>query len=78
MMSGKKKWLKVIKNDFMSSEVSGDDDNIIVHPLQWRSRIVNEMFSRICNKKSPQAIEQKHYAVLAIFHGILDLLMCLM
>lgn len=35
----KKKWTTVITNDFMSSEESGEDDTIVVHPLPWRSEI---------------------------------------
>lgn len=58
----KKKWLSVITNDTMSSEESGPDDSIVVHPLIWRSRYVNKMFERIDQynqqKKSPQAIRQ--------------------
>lgn len=58
----KKKWLTVMTNDFMSSEESGEDDSMIVHPLPWRSEYVNKMFKRIdafCgNKKSPQAKRQ--------------------
>ena len=46
----------------MSSEESGEEDSIIVHPLPWRSEYVNKMFSRIdeyCNKKkSSQALRQ--------------------
>lgn len=56
------KWLKVATNDYMSSEESGEDDCIIVHPLPWRSSYVDKMFSKIdtyCkSKKSPQALRQ--------------------
>ena len=56
------KWLKVMTNDFMSSEESGDDDSIVVRPIPWRSKYVNQMFSKIdkyCNhKKSPHALRQ--------------------
>ena len=57
----KQKWMKVMTNDFMSSE-ENDDDNTIIRPLEWRSTYVNEMFTRIGsfsqNKKSPQAKRQ--------------------
>ena len=46
----------------LSSEESGDEDSIIVHPLEWRSEYVNQMFQRIdtysSSKKSPQARRQ--------------------
>ena len=58
----RKKWLTVITNDYMSSEESGEDNSIIVHPLPWRSEYVSSMFKRIdayCEKKkSPQAKRQ--------------------
>ncbi len=59
----KKKWNTVITNDFMSSEESGEDDTIVVHPLPWRSEYCTKMFRKIdayCdNHKSPQAKRQK-------------------
>ena len=58
----KKKWLGVITNDFMSSEESGTEDDNVIHPLAWRSKYVNTMFSKIDEyierKKSPQARRQ--------------------
>lgn len=58
----KKKWLLVITNDYMSSEESGEDDSIIIHPLPWHSEYVTKMFKKIDayfeNKKSPQAKRQ--------------------
>lgn len=58
----RKKWLTVITNEYMSSEESGEDDSIIVHPLPWHSDYVNKMFKKIdcyCeNLKSPQARRQ--------------------
>ena len=58
----KKKWLGVMTNDYMSSEESGEDDSIVIHPSLWRSDYVNTMFQRVDsyaeNKKSPQAIRQ--------------------
>ena len=57
----KKKWLTVMSNDFMSSEES-EEDQIVVHPLPWRTPYVNTMFSKIdayvTEKKSPQARRQ--------------------
>ena len=54
----------------MSSEESGEEDSIIVHPLPWRSEYVNKMFSRIdeyCNKKkSPQALRQMKTRIAGI------------
>ena len=32
----RQKWLKVMINEMMSSEDSGDDDAMIVHPIPWR------------------------------------------
>ena len=58
----KKKWMKVMSNDCMSSEESGDEGTVIVHPLTWRSNTVNEMFkkiSEVCKgNKSSQAKRQ--------------------
>ena len=58
----KAKWLKVMQNEYMSSEESGDDDTIVVHPIGWRSEYVNKMFQRIdaycSSKKSSQARRQ--------------------
>ena len=58
----RQKWMKVMTNDFMSSEESDDDNAIVIRPLEWRSTYVNEMFTRIAsfsqNKKSPQAKRQ--------------------
>ena len=58
----KAKWLKVMGNVYMSSEESGGEDTIIVHPLPWRTEYVNQMFQRIdaycSSRKSPQARRQ--------------------
>lgn len=58
----KKKWLAVITKEFVSSEESGGEDEIIVHPLSWRSKYVSSMFTKIDTsierKKSPQARRQ--------------------
>ena len=51
-----------MKNEYMSSEESGEDDSIVLHPLPWRSEYINKMFEKIdafCNsKKSSQAKRQ--------------------
>ncbi|CAI8017551.1 hypothetical protein GBAR_LOCUS10650 [Geodia barretti] len=58
----RKKWLGVMKRDYMSSEESGDDDFIVLHRLPWRSDYVTKMFSKIdayvISKKSSQAKRQ--------------------
>lgn len=58
----RQKWLKVMINDMMSSEESGEDDAMIVHPLPWRSEYVNKMFRNIDKyskvRKSAQASRQ--------------------
>ena len=36
------KWLRVTKNEYMSSEKSGADDTITVHRPGWRSAYVNQ------------------------------------
>ena len=56
------KWLSIAKKEYMSSEESGEDDCMVVHPLPWRSEYVNKMFNKIdlfvTNKKSSQAKRQ--------------------
>ena len=56
------KWLAVVKKEYMSSEESGDEDSITVHPIPWRSDYVSKMFSKIDmfvnTKKSCQARRQ--------------------
>ena len=58
----KQKWLAVMVNDLMSSEESGEDDTVTVHPLPWRSEYVNKMFQNTDKysklRKSPQASRQ--------------------
>lgn len=45
----KKKWLKVVTNDYMTSKESDEDntDRVVVHPLPWRSDVVDRMFDKI-------------------------------
>jgi len=64
----KDKWLSIITNDMMSSEESGPDDSIIVHPLPWRSQHVDNMFEKVDRyndgKRSPQARRQMKRRIL--------------
>ena len=52
-----------MKNDLMSSEESGSDDNIIVHRLPWRSPEVTRLFDKIdkwnVERSSPQGRRQR-------------------
>ena len=55
--------MKVVRNEFMSSEESdSDDDSVIIHQLPWRTAYVTKMFAVIdkynSSKKSPQAHRQ--------------------
>ena len=66
----KEKWLSVVTNDFMSSEES-DGEDIIIHPLPWRSARVDDVMSKIdefiVKHKSPQARRQmKSRKVVAV------------
>lgn len=58
----RQKWLKVVTNEMMSSEESGDEDTMIMHPLPWRSDYVTSMFRKIDAyaqaRRSPQARRQ--------------------
>ena len=58
----KAKWMRVMRNDIMSSEDSDDEDVNTVRPLPWRSAYVDKMFNRIdvfCDgSKSAQARRQ--------------------
>ena len=65
----RQKWLKVMVNEMMSSEESGDDDKVLVHPIPWRTEYVNKMFRSIDNyckaRKSAQAkrqMKEREYA----------------
>ena len=57
----KEKWLSVVTNNFMSYEES-DGEEIVIHPLPWRSARVDEVMSKIddfiVKHKSPQARRQ--------------------
>ena len=56
------KWNKVFVCDLMSSEESGEDEVIIVRPLPWRNRRVDELFvspdDQLTNERSAQAKRQ--------------------
>lgn len=58
----KEKWLKIVTNDFMSSEESADDDSVVIRPLSWRAPCVDHMFQKIdefnMSKKSGQSKRQ--------------------
>ena len=55
--------------DFMSSEESGEDDTMIVKPLQWRSRRVYKFFhqldEKISDSKTAQAKRQRKTRVIS-------------
>ena len=61
------KWLKVMMNDYMSSEESSTDDTVILHRPEWRSDYVTKMFEQIdaytANMKSAKARRQKKRTV---------------
>lgn len=53
----RQKWLSVMKNEFMSSEESGDDDDsIVTRPLPWRTGYVDQMFSRLMTTARPEKV----------------------
>lgn len=58
----KKKWLKVLVPEMMSSEDSGDDEKNYVKPLNWRSPLVKNFFTDLDQEfhasKSAQAKRQ--------------------
>ena len=49
-------------NEMRSSEESGDEDKVIVHPIPWRTDYVNQMFHKIDSysvaRKNAQAKRQ--------------------
>lgn len=55
--------------DFMSSEESGEDDVMIVKPLQWRAEKVARFFHQLDEKsnanKTPQAKRQRKARVIS-------------
>ena len=60
----KQKWMKVKSNEYMSSEESDNDncERVIIHPLPWRSEVIDRMFQKIDDhlsaNKSSQAKRQ--------------------
>ena len=49
-------------NEMISSEESGDEDKMAVHPIPWRADYVNQIFHKIASysvaRKSAQARRQ--------------------
>lgn len=68
----KQKWLKVMTNQYMSSEESDDDncDRVIIHPLPWRSEVIDRMFQKIDDhisaKKTSQAKRQTKERIVGL------------
>lgn len=59
----KEKWNKVLTKDFISSEESGEEDDVIVvKPLMWRAEKVTRFFQKLddlsTSKKTSQAKRQ--------------------
>ncbi len=65
----KKKWLSVLDVSMMSSEESGDEDELYVKPLVWRVPNVTNFFidldSTFMKNKSAQARRQTKQRVLS-------------
>ena len=67
----REKWLKGFTADFISSEESDmDDEMIVVKPLPWRSERLTNMFYRLDDKldssKTSQARQQKRKRVVGV------------
>ena len=74
----REKWSKVLTIDMISSEESdGEEDTIIVHPLQWRSEKVScflhSLDSKANDEKSPQAKRQTKRRVESSEHSLRSL-----
>ena len=58
-------------SDLISSEESGDDEEIIVRPLRWRSSRVDTLSRSLdaesAKAKSPQAVQQTKVRVLGVY-----------
>ena len=61
----RKKWIDILKADFMSSEesdVDNGDEVLVVRSLPWRSSQVNQLFQRLDDvrllEKKPLALRQ--------------------
>ena len=66
----KEKWKKVVTAEFISSEESGDEDNvIIVKPLLWRAEKVTRFFYKLddlsSTNKTPQAKRQRKTRIVS-------------
>ncbi len=40
----RRKWSSVLQSDLMSSEDSGEEDELYVKPLNWRSKRIENFF----------------------------------
>ena len=62
------KWSKVLVSEFMSSEESGEENDIIVKPLPWRASRVDSFFCSLDeetkNGKLSQSIRQMKSRIL--------------
>ncbi len=65
----RRKWSSVLQSDLMSSEDSGEEDELYVKPLNWRSKRIENFFmdldSEYEGKKSSQAKRQTKTRILA-------------
>ena len=74
----KQKWLKVVTNEYMSSEESDEDntDRVIVHPLPWRSDVVDKMFEKIGSHVSARKSSQAKRQMKERLVGLVSLRKC--
>lgn len=65
----RKKWSSVMELEFMSSEESGEEDELYVKPLRWRSRLLEDFLmdldAEFHRRKSSQARRQTKQRILA-------------
>ncbi len=65
----RKKWPSVLNADCVSSEESGEDDELYVKPLLWRSSLVEKFFVDLDDQfqqtKSSQAKRQTKTRILS-------------
>ncbi len=65
----RKKWISVLNVDCVSSEESGEDDELYVKPLLWRSSLVEKFFVDLDDQfqqaKSSQAKRQTKTRILS-------------
>ena len=68
-----KKWSKVLKMEYISSEESDGEDSIdsgiVIKPLSWRSKRLNSMFDhldqQVSSTRSSQALRQTKKRVIS-------------